>query len=305
LNKFGVERFDRICCGGVEVGRERTMLFALARATEEAVLQARESAEGVVVVHAGSTAAAHEADPVEAVREALEARRLQLFGQVAYRMSDHRPLHTEILTRLNDASGNEIPPMLFMPIIAAHELSEQLDRAVIEQVVAHLKAQAARGREDLFSVNLSMRSVEKQAFCDWLVKLLATDRALAKRLVFEIAEHGIVKNEKVATAFARAIQATGAGFAIDDYGVHRDSLVIIPRLKPAYLKLAGAHTSRVAGDPGTRFFAESIIGAARQLEVPVIAQMVEDEETFQALATIGFSGYQGDLVGRPSPWPSK
>jgi EAL domain-containing protein (putative c-di-GMP-specific phosphodiesterase class I) len=257
------------------------------------------------VVHAGSTAVAHEADPVEAVREALEARRLQLFGQPAYRMSDHRPLHTEILTRLNDASGNEIPPMLFMPIIAAHELFEQLDRAVIEQVVAHLKAPAGRGREDLFSLNLSMRSVEKQAFSDWLVKLLATDRALAKRLVFEIAEHGIVKNEKVATAFARAIQATGAGFAIDDYGVHRDSLVIIPRLKPAYLKLAGAHTSRVAGDPGTRFFAESIIGAARQLEVPVIAQMVEDEETFQALAAIGFSGYQGNLVGRPAPWPAK
>jgi len=309
LAKFGVERLDRIYCAGVEVGRERTTLFALARATEEAVLQARESGQGVMVVHAGEVPTAQESDPVEAVREALAARRLQLFGQVACRMSDHRPLHTEILTRLNDASGNEIRPSLFMPIIAAHELFEQLDRAVIEQVVAQLKSQAAavtaEGGEERVSINLSMRSVEKQAFTDWLVKLLAADRPLAQRVVFEVAEHGIVKNEKVAAAFARAVRATGAGFAIDDYGVHRDSAAIVPRLRPSYIKLAGAHTPRVANDAGTRSFAESIIGAARQLEVPVIAQMVEDEATYHALAASGFSGYQGNLVGPPAPWPAK
>jgi len=171
--------------------------------------------------------------------------------------------------------------------------------------VAQLKSQAARGGDERVSVNLSMRSVEKQAFTDWLVKLLAADRPVAQRLVLEIAEHGIVKNEQVAASFAKALKVTGAGFAIDEYGMHRDSAAIVPRLRPSYIKLAGAHTPRVASDAGTRSFAESIIGAARQLEVPVIAQMVEDEATFHALAASGFTGYQGNLIGPPAPWPGK
>jgi EAL domain-containing protein (putative c-di-GMP-specific phosphodiesterase class I) len=56
-------------------------------------------------------------------------------------------------------------------------------------------------------------------------------------------------------------------------------------------------------DAGARFFAESLVAAARNLDIPVIAQMIEDDPTFQALGAIGFAGYQGNLIDRPSPWP--
>jgi EAL domain-containing protein (putative c-di-GMP-specific phosphodiesterase class I) len=56
---------------------------------------------------------------------------------------------------------------------------------------------------------------------------------------------------------------------------------------------------------GARFYAESLIAAARQLDIPVIAQNVQDEALFQAIAGLGFAGYQGNLGGKPSPWPGK
>jgi EAL domain-containing protein (putative c-di-GMP-specific phosphodiesterase class I) len=77
----------------------------------------------------------------------------------------------------------------------------------------------------------------------------------------------------------------------------------LQRLRPAYIKLAGAHTPRMVDDAGERFFAESLASAARQLDIPVIAQRVEDDLTFQALGALGFSGYQGNLISRPAPWP--
>jgi EAL domain-containing protein (putative c-di-GMP-specific phosphodiesterase class I) len=239
-------------------------------------------------------------DPLTVVREALAARRLQLVGQVAYRMSDHRALHTEIMARLRDASGKEMTAAQFMPIVAAHGLVMELDQSVIERVV-----EVARAREDSIAINVSMHSAEQPAFMDWLVKLLERERAIAGRLVFEIAEHGVVKNEAAAGNFAAAVVRAGAGFAIDNFGVHRDSLALVPRLKPTYIKLAGAHTPRMVSDAGARFFAESLIRATRQLDVPVIAQMVEDDETFQSLGALGFAGYQGNLIGKPSPWPKK
>jgi EAL domain-containing protein (putative c-di-GMP-specific phosphodiesterase class I)/GGDEF domain-containing protein len=303
LKEFGLDRADRIYCAGVDAKAGPATLRALARGAEEAVLQARESADGIVVLSASSPAdaATADTDPLASVRDALAARRLQLVGQVVYRMSDHRALHTEILSRLRDAAGNEMAAAQFMPIVAAHGLGEQLDMSVIERVI-----EAARGRGDsIISINVSMRSVERAEFLDWLAKLLERERAIAGRLVFEMAEHGVLKNEAAAAALARLVKRCGAGFAIDNFGVHRDSLALVQRLRPVYIKLAAAHTPRMVTDAGTRFFAESLVRAAGQLDIPVIAQNVEDDATFQALGAIGFAGYQGNLIGRPAPWPRR
>lgn len=300
IREYGIERGERIFCGAVEARGEPSTLRSLERSAGEVLLQAREAPDGIVLaaVSAEADARPKQAHPVTVVREALAARRLRLVGQVAYRMSDHRALHTEILARLRDGEGSEMAAAHFMPIVAAEGLVEELDRGVIERVV-----EAARSREEEISINVSMHSAEQPAFVDWLVKVLLRERALAGRLVFEVAEHGIVRNEAAAKTFADAVTGAGAGFAIDNFGVHRDSLALMRRLKPSYIKLAGAHTPRMVSDAGARFFAESVVRAARQLDIPIITQMVENDETFQALGTLGFAGYQGNLIGRPSPWP--
>lgn len=301
LTEYGVKNAERINCGAVEARGAPATLLSLTHSAEEAVLEAREAPEGVVVLSGGAAAVAiAEADPVEVVRDALAARRLRLLGQGAYRMSDHRRLHTEILARLTDPSGAEISAAQFMPIIAAHDMFRELDRSVIELVLGR-----AGAGDEAISINVSIRSVEQTDFLEWLDATLARHAAAMRRFVFEIAEHGVVKNEAAAAAFARRVKAAGAGFAIDQFGVHGDSLALVPRLKPAYIKFSGAHTPRMASEPGARFFAESLVAAARNLDIPIIAQRIEDEATFQALGAIGFAGYQGVLIDRPSPWPRK
>ena len=299
LKEYGIERSETVFCGGVEAHSGRDNLRNLTRRAEETILQARESAEGVMVLVATASSEA-EAGSVGAVREALSARRLTLMGQAVYRMSDHRPLHTEILARLRDAQGNEMTAGDFLPVIAAHGLGEELDRSVIERVL-----ESARGRDERISVNVSARSIERPEFLEWLAQILTRERASAQKLVFEVAEHGVLKNEAAVAALVHTLKRTGAGFAIDHFGVHRDSLALAQRLMPVYLKLAGAHTPRIVTDAGARFFAESLVRAARQLDIPMIAQNVEDDATFQSLGALGFSGYQGNLIGRPANWPKK
>jgi EAL domain-containing protein (putative c-di-GMP-specific phosphodiesterase class I)/GGDEF domain-containing protein len=299
LKEFGLDRADRIYAGAVESYARAASLGSLVGEAQEALLEARESPEAIVILRrAPSATPSPDNDPVASVREALDARRLRLVGQVVYRMSDHRPLHVEIRSRLSDASGEEMQAAQFMPIVAAHGWGEQFDMSVIRRAV-----QGARAGEAI-SINVSMRSVERDSFVRWLELLLVERSASASgRFVFELAEHGVVKNEAAAAAFAQMLARAGAGFAIDNFGVHRDSLALLPRLKPAYLKLAGAHTPRMVGDAGARFFAEALVRAAGQLDIPVIAQNVEDDATFQALGAIGFAGYQGNLISRPASWP--
>jgi EAL domain-containing protein (putative c-di-GMP-specific phosphodiesterase class I)/GGDEF domain-containing protein len=298
LEEWGVERAGRIYCGAVVAAGRPLSFRQLVRAAEEALLQARESPDGLVIAGSPMPDEEQEGDIASTVRDALAARRIHLVAQTVYRMSDHRAMHVEIMARLRDAGGAEIMAAQFVPVVAAHGLGEALDMAVIERV-----ARLARGRDELISINVSMRSAERLEFVDWLTRLLQSDRAAAARLVFELPEHGVVQNEAAADAFARMVKASGAGFAIDHFGMHRDSFSLVPRLRPAYLKFSGAHTPEMMKDPGVRFLAESLAHAARQLDIPVIAQNVEHDAMYQAIAGVGFAGYQGNLGGRPSPWP--
>jgi len=301
MKRLGLARNDKVCCGGVEIRGGASQLRHLVAAAEAALLQARESADGVVLLRAAppSAASAKPASEMLAlVTEALAGKRINLAGQVAYRLSDHRAMHTEVMARLRDGSGRELAAAEFLPVVAAHGLGEQLDRAVIERVL-----EGARSREGWISLNLSIRSLEAEPFRQWLEQILRRDPALAARLTFEVSEHGVTQNEAAAAAFARTVSAAGARFSLDNFGIRRDSLGLAQRLKPAYIKLAGTHTATMLASSGARFYAESLVSAARQLDIPVIAQHVEDEAMFHTIAGLGFSGYQGNLGGRPVPWP--
>ena len=301
LKQAGLARYDRIVCGAVEITGPAPLRHIVA-AADAALVRAREAANGVVVLRASPpavTAAKPTAEVLSLVADAVAGKRIDLAGQSAYRLSDHRPLHTEIMARLRDTGGREMTAAEFLPAVNAQGLGEQLDRAVIEKVL-----DAARRREEPVSINVSFRSVEQETFLRWLLPLLQGDRALAGRLVFEMTENGVAQNEAAAVSFAQVLAAVGAGFALDNFGIRRDSLAYVQRLRPAYIKLAGAHTRSMVANSGARFYAESLVSAARQLDIPVIAQNVEDEAMFHAIAALGFSGYQGNLGGRPSPWPS-
>ena len=39
-----------------------------------------------------------------------------------------------------------------------------------------------------------------------------------------------------------------------------------------------------------------------QLEVPVIAQSIEEDDDFRSISSVGFSCYQGNMAGRPAVW---
>jgi len=302
LRDAGLPQLDHVYCGAVIAHGAPATLRQLIRAAEEALLRAHESEEDIAVLAAGDLQGlypAGRADLLELVREALGARRVLLAGQGAYRMSDHRPLHTEIMARLRAGDGEEVTAAEFLPVVVAHGLAEALDRAVIGRVL-----EAARGRRgESISVNVSIRSAEQAPFVEWLAGELGRDQALARRLVFEISEHGVAQNEAAAGDFAGRLARCGARFAIDHFGVQKDSLARMQHLRPAYLKLAATHTPNLLFDTGARFFAESLIRAARQLDIPVIAQNVEDDQMFQALVPLGFTGYQGNLMSPPVPWP--
>lgn len=301
IGEYGPQERAAVCVGAVAGELEHAGLEAIARSAQEALEGARGAESGLLVRDFARDAATPAGgDAGTLVNDALANGRVLLVGQPVIALPGGALLHTEIMARIPQGEGRVMPAAQFMAIVAQQRLARRLDEAVLGRV-----QEMARGLSGACTVaiNLSATSLEHAGFIEWLVRW-ARSLPPAFRVAFELSEHGVVHNERAAAALADALAGSGAAFAIDHFGVHRNSLALVPVLKPAYVKLSGLHTRKLAGDAGTRFLVDSLVRAARQLDVPVIAQNVESDAQLAELSTLGVAGYQGYFAGAPAPWPS-
>jgi len=300
IGEYGPQERAAVCIGAVAGELEHAGLEAIARSAQEALEGAREAESGLLVrdfARDAATPAGHDAGTL--VNDALANGRVLLVGQPVIALPGGALLHTEIMARIPEGDGRVMPAGQFMAVIAQQRLARQLDEAVLGCVLG--VAGGLSGSRTV-AINLSASSLDHAAFVEWLVRWVKSLPA-GFSVAFELSEHGVVHNEAAAAALAAALSKAGAGFAIDHFGVHRNSLALVPVLKPAYVKLSGLHTRKIIGDAGTRFLVDSVVRAARQLDVPVIAQNVESDAQLAELQNLGVAGYQGYLAGAPAPWP--
>ena len=83
------------------------------------------------------------------------------------------------------------------------------------------------------------------------------------------------------------------------FDLDRNVMAVVHELRPAYIKLAPAFTHQIGMRRDVRFIVEAMLRMLRPLEIPLIAQGVEDAGAVAILADIGLSAYQGYAGGRP------
>lgn len=300
---YGLQNRSTVRVGAVAGEIEQASLEAIVRAAQEALVTAQEQSESALFVRdfgRGDAGALVAADAGSLVKEALSTGRVLLFGQPVLSLPGADLLHTELMARIPEGPDKVMAAGRFMAVVAQQRLARQLDEAVLARVQ---EVSQRHPGAHVVAVNLSARSLEQPGFVEWLLRWVKA-KPPALSVAFELSEHGVVHNEAAAAALAAALANTGAVFAIDHFGVHRNSLALVPVLKPAYVKLSSLHTPKLATDPGTRFLVDSVVRAARQLDVPVIAQNVENAAQLAELQALGVAGYQGYLTGAPAPWPA-
>ena len=288
-------------CGVACFEADKPGLGSLLAAADRALVQAQAVGPGLAQVAAieGPGAVAGSMDWRRRLEDAIAADRFVLYTQAALSLPSRERMHVEVTARLADREGEALPASDFFPMAARHGLSAALDRRIVEQLFGRLRSGLLSGLD--IAINVSANSAADTEFVHWLREKLAEDRALASCLVFEMTETGVTRNADAVPGFVAALRALGARFALDHFGVHRDSLSILQRFLPEYVKLAVSHTAAFRDDPAERFYVASIVRIASSLDIRVLAQAVETDGLVPMLLELGFAGYQGYAAGRPAP----
>jgi diguanylate cyclase (GGDEF)-like protein/PAS domain S-box-containing protein len=237
------------------------------------------------------------------IEQALDDNRFVLYAQ---RFQALQPgaqgLCAEVLLRKLDKTGALVPPGAFLPAAERFHLASRIDRWVLREVLAWMRAAPDLGFLDKLSVNLSGQSIGDGAFHCWAFEVLCEAGPLiCQRLCFEITETAAVTNLTDAALFIEQVRELGVRIALDDFGAGASSFGYLKRLPVDYLKIDGQFIRDLVTDPLDEAAVRCFVDVAKVVGVQTVAEFVDQPAVLERLRQIGVDFAQGFLVHRPAP----
>jgi EAL domain-containing protein (putative c-di-GMP-specific phosphodiesterase class I) len=238
------------------------------------------------------------------LQRALKENQFELYVQPIIALSgrvEDGPA-AEILLRMRDESGASVLPGQFLGAAERYQLMSHVDRWVVQAALTSIANGAPHLPEGrTCSINLSAQSLGDESFLDFVVNLLDHTGVAPGKLCFEIAEPAVMNNLDQARRFINVLHGIGCRFALDDFGSGMGSFANLKHLSLDYLKVHGTYTRDLHHDSVNREMVAAVTKLARSLDFRVVAEQVEDQETFEAVRSLGIDFIQGFIVERPRP----
>jgi EAL domain-containing protein (putative c-di-GMP-specific phosphodiesterase class I) len=146
---------------------------------------------------------------------------------------------------------------------------------------------------------VSARGLLDRGLVEDVAVLLRDHRVPAAALELELTEATLMSDPERAQDVLLALHRLGVGLSIDDFGTGWSSLGSLQRLPVDEIKIDRSFVCGMASDCGAATIVRSTIDLARNLDLRVVAEGVEDEQARGRLAALGCDLGQGYLFSPP------
>lgn len=238
---------------------------------------------------------------LEILKRTLRESRFSMHYQPIVHLEAGVPHHYEALIRLQDETGEMLPPDVFIKVAENFGLATKIDCMVVTACIRKLAELARAGSASGLAINLSGKSVGSSELLELIKRELAATGADPTRIIFEITETAAFHNLELVQRFVRDAKQLGCRFALDDFGVGFSSFYYIKQLDIDYLKIDGSFIRNLRESANDRVFVQAMVEISRVYGMKVIAEWVEDPETMALLAEMGVEYGQGYHFGKPAP----
>lgn len=234
------------------------------------------------------------------LRRALDAHEVQLHYQPKVRF-DGQVAGLEALVRWVHPERGKVPPDEFIAIAESSGLMPHLTEYVLETALGQVARWRAQGLRVPVAVNVSPRDVHTPGFAGSVAARLARHGVPAGALQLEITEHVLLEDPQRAADTLAGLTGHGVKMSLDDFGTGYSSLVHLRRLPVSELKIDRSFVARLAVDTEDAEIVRCTVDLAHSLGLLVVAEGVEDDETWERLRDLGCDAVQGWLVAAAMP----
>ncbi|MFJ8539792.1 putative bifunctional diguanylate cyclase/phosphodiesterase [Streptomyces sp. NPDC093591] len=234
------------------------------------------------------------------LRRALDAHEVELHYQPKVRF-DGQVAGLEALVRWVHPERGKVPPDEFIAIAESSGLMPHLTEYVLETALGQVAQWRSQGLYVPVAVNVSPRDVHTPGFAGSVAARLARHGVPAGALQLEITEHVLLEDPQRAADTLAGLTGHGVKMSLDDFGTGYSSLVHLRRLPVSELKIDRSFVARLAVDNEDAEIVRCTVDLAHSLGLLVVAEGVEDDETWERLRDLGCDAVQGWLVAAAMP----
>jgi EAL domain-containing protein (putative c-di-GMP-specific phosphodiesterase class I) len=229
----------------------------------------------------------------------LESSLFDVNYQPIVALPDGEIVGVEALIRWNDPELGVVSPEEFIPIAEGTGIIAQIDRWVINTVCQQIGTWQRSGLNvPQVSVNVSRRQLSG-GLAELVEGTIAEHGIAPSSLCIEVTESAVIFDTDEAMSALGRLRELGVVIALDDFGTGQSSLSQLARLPIDKVKIDKSFVLNSSNESAALRFLRSIVGVCQTLEIPIIAEGIEDKQTADNLAAMGAQYGQGYYFSRP------
>ncbi len=207
----------------------------------------------------------------------------------------------EALVRWRHPERGLIPPVKFVTVAEQAGLGRALTRRMLELALTQIKTWREQGLDLHVAVNTTVADLLDTSFPAEVAAMLAEHELPPEALVLEVTENMVLADPVRIGDVLAQLGELGLGLALDDFGTGYSSLAHLKALPVGEVKIDRSFVGRMTSDPVDAAIVEATIRLAHSIGSRVVAEGIEDQDTWSSLVANRCELVQGYALSKPLP----
>ena len=233
------------------------------------------------------------------VRQGIDDEQFRMFLQPKVNLSDGRVAGAEALIRWKHPTLGLLAPADFIPMVEKTVLLQPLTHWALDHVLGIWRRWSEQGVRIPIAVNVSPRTLLDQDLPTVVDDLLQRWGVPPRYLRLELTENFLVADSGRSETVLNGLAQVGVGLSIDDFGTGFSSLSYLKRLPIEEIKIDRSFVSHMLDRVEDFTIVRATVELGRNLGLRVVAEGVQDRETFDRLGDFGCDEAQGYYIAEP------
>jgi len=233
------------------------------------------------------------------LRKALYNNQITPYYQPIININKPNEIRVETLARWKHKKQGFISPEIFIQLAEEVGIINDLTNKIINNSIAECSDLLNKNIITKLSINISAYCMTNPDIIDELITALAKSKVPAKSIVLEITESAMMSSLEITNTIIKKLYQSGITFAIDDFGTGHSSLAKLKQLPLSELKIDKSFVLDITTNANDAAIAKASIEMAHALDLEVVAEGIENEESWNILKTMGCDYAQGFWMARP------
>lgn len=240
---------------------------------------------------------------VSELRHAIDHDQLELYYQPKISMQTGAMVSAEVLVRWTHPEYGSIPPGEFVGLAEQGRLINILTQWIIRTAIKDSEHWHKNGLNIGMAINISARDLNDPDLPNQIARILAEYEVKPEWFTLEITESSIMEDPVRAMGILNHLSGMHFSLSIDDFGTGYSSLAYLSKLPVREVKIDQTFVQGMARNRDDSVIVGATIDLGHNLGLKVVAEGVEDKQTWQLLKQRGCDIAQGYFMSPPLAKP--